>query len=297
LPSKRRLQIAEKAFNDKSLNQLADKNHVKFLKSQRRRFCSNNIRPASCINDCNGDKSILQEFTNYLELVGQPNSVNAADLEYSEEVEKLLSDCTALSSIESMFVELNELQECISKLKPGNDISFKSIYNEHIIYGCAHLFVHLCLLFNVLLRHGIVPTDFGVGVIIPLLKNKHGDHSNLHMHRGATVAPANAKLFESILLQLYGSYLVSDTLQLEFKKNSSCSIALFTFTEANKYCNNLRSKIYCALLDASKAFGKVLHTGNCLFLKLINRNVPTGFVRISKVQQNIDKIGKCNKCQ
>jgi len=33
-------------------------------------------------------------------------------------------------------------------------------------------------------------------------------------------------------------------------------------------------------LDASKAFDKVLHNG--LFLKLINRNVPIGFVRLMK---------------
>jgi len=41
------------------------------------RFCSYNIRPASCINGCHGDEDILQEFTNYFELVGQPHSVDA----------------------------------------------------------------------------------------------------------------------------------------------------------------------------------------------------------------------------
>jgi len=36
-------------------------------------------------------------------------------------------------------------------------------------------------------------------------------------------------------------------------------------------------KVCCAFLDASKAFDKVLHNG--LFLKLIKRKVPVGFVR------------------
>jgi len=35
-------------------------------------------------------------------------------------------------------------------------------------------------------------------------------------------------------------------------------------------------------LDASKAFDKVLHRPNGLFLKLINRNVPVGFVKLLK---------------
>jgi len=42
------------------------------------------------------------------------------------------------------------------------------------------------------------------------------------MYIGVTVAPAISKLFESILLQLFGSYLSSDPLQFEFK-NSSCN--------------------------------------------------------------------------
>jgi len=53
-----------------------------------------------------------------------------------------------------------------------------------------------------------------------------------------------------------------------------------TFTEAIKYCNNLGSKVYGAFLDASKAFDKVLQNG--LFLKLIKRNVPSGFVKLLK---------------
>jgi len=46
------------------------------------------------------------------------------------------------------------------------------------------------------------------------------------------------------------------------------------------YCSNLSSKVYSAFSNASKAFDKVLHNG--LFLKLIKRNVPTGFVKLLK---------------
>jgi len=95
-----------------------------------------------------------------------------------------------------------------------------------------------------------------------------------------TIAPAASKLFELILLKLYDEFLYSDHLQFGFKKNSSCTAALFTFTEAIKHFNKLGSKVCCAFLDASKAFDKVLHNG--LFLKLINRKVPVGFVRLMK---------------
>jgi len=35
--------------------------------------------------------------------------------------------------------------------------------------------VHLSLLFNAMLQHSFVPSDFCKGIIIPLLKDKHGD--------------------------------------------------------------------------------------------------------------------------
>jgi len=152
-----------------------------------------------------------------------------------------------------MSAELHGLHECISKLNPGKAVSFDGIHNQQkTVYNCTHLCVHLYRLYDALLWHCVVHSDFCVGVIIPLLKNKHGDHSNLDMYRGTSVAPAISKLSESILLQLYGSYLGSDPPQFGFKKESSCNSALFTSTEAIKYCNNLGSKDYCAFLDASK---------------------------------------------
>ena len=35
--------------------------------------------------------------------------------------------------------------------------------------------VHLTRLFNLMIKHGFVPSSFGEGVIVPLLKDKSGD--------------------------------------------------------------------------------------------------------------------------
>ena len=53
-----------------------------------------------------------------------------------------------------------------------------------------------------------VPADFRFGIIKPLLKNKHGDQSKAKMYRGITLTPVISKLFESVLLSLYGSFFV-----------------------------------------------------------------------------------------
>ena len=81
----------------------------------------------------------------------------------------------------------------------------------------------------------MVPSDFCNGFILPLLKNKHGDATDVNMYRGITISPVISKLFESILLRLYDSFLTSELLQYGFKKNSSCTQALFTVNESVRY--------------------------------------------------------------
>ena len=108
--------------------------------------------------------------------------------------------------------------------------------------------------------------------------DKHGDQTKLDMYRDITVCPTIAKLFEYVLMECYGDQLTSDELQCGFKKHSGCSHALFTFKQTTKYFIKKGGKMYCAFVDASKAFDKVLHNG--LFVKLLKKNVSSVFVRL-----------------
>jgi len=84
------------------------------------------------------------------------------------------------------------------------------------------------------------------------------------MYRGITLTPVLSKLFESVLLDLFGLFLTSNDLryvQFGFKKNLGCSHALFAFNETIRYFMNNNSRAFGAFLDISKAFDKVLHNG------------------------------------
>jgi len=107
-----------------------------------------------------------------------------------------------------------------------------------------------------------------------LFKCKRGDQTSLDTYRGITLTVLS-KVFEAVF---YGSFLTSSSLQYGFKKNSSCNHAQFTFVESMKYFTKHASKIFGVLLDASKAFDKVLING--LLMKLINRKVPYMFIWI-----------------
>ena len=164
-------------------------------------------------------------------------------------------------------VALGDIEQCIMDLKHNKTAGYDGVVNEHLIFSDHHLRVHLSLLFTAMLRHSFVPDDLCKGIIVPLLKSKHGDATSLDMYRGRpiTLSPVLSKVFEAVLLRIDKDYLISDQLQYGFKENSSCAHALFAVTEPIQHFTNRGSKVYCGFLDASKAFDKVLH--NCIFLR------------------------------
>jgi len=173
------------------------------------------------------------------------------------------------------FIDVCLQWSATANKSPGHD----GIIPEHLKYGGSELYLHLSLLFNAILKHAFVPEEFAYGIIIPLLKDKHGDSSKIiDMYRGITLSPAVSKLFEHVLIELYEDQLGSDHLQFGFKKEHGCVHALFTFKETTKYFVSKGGEVFCAFLDASKAFDKVLHCG--LLVKLLKKNISLSFVQI-----------------
>ena len=44
--------------------------------------------------------------------------------------------------------------------------------------------------------------------MLPILKHKHGDATDINMYRGITISPVISKVIELILLQLYEFFLI-----------------------------------------------------------------------------------------
>ena len=140
------------------------------------------------------------------------------------------------------------------------------------------LLQRLASLFNLMLRHSFVPSQFQSGHIIPLVKDQHGNKADIGNYRGITISPIISKVFEHVLKIIFQEHLMTSQHQFGFKRNSSTVHALHCLRETvNHYVNN-SSRVFCAFLDASKAFDRLVHAG--LFLKLMKRNVPLLFLNI-----------------
>ena len=58
-----------------------------------------------------------------------------------------------------------------SQMKSGKAAGYDNLSLEHIIHSHPSLICHLCKLFNMMLKHRYVPSEFGRGIIIPLVKD------------------------------------------------------------------------------------------------------------------------------
>jgi len=129
-----------------------------------------------------------------------------------------------------------------------------------------------------MMGHSYVPDSFTHGIIIPIIKDKRGDPTNVQNYRPITLSSIVSKIFEYYLLDKYSSFMPSDDLQFGFKHKIGCPNAIFLLRRVIEHFNDKGSNIYIASLDAVKAFYRINHC--TLFSTIIKHGLPKCFVDI-----------------
>jgi hypothetical protein len=93
----------------------------------------------------------------------------------------------------------------------------------------------------VILLHGYVPSKFASGIIVPMLKDRLADVSQLDNYRGITLCNVISKVFETCLYYKFESYLSSHRLQHGFKNHTGCQDAVFLVQQVT---NLLKKKLF-----------------------------------------------------
>ena len=96
-----------------------------------------------------------------------------------------------------------ELISAIQQLKHGKSCGPDGIPAEAIKHSGHLLSVHLTLLFNMCLCHCYLPNELIRTTVVPLLKNKCGDLSDVNNYRAIALSNCLSKLFESLILRCF----------------------------------------------------------------------------------------------
>ena len=104
-------------------------------------------------------------------------------------------------------------------MKGNKAAGIDGIYEEHIIYAPGHVIAHLAKIYTAMLKHGYLPKSLTKGLIVPLIKDKFGDYSDMSNYRGITLSSVFCKILELIIKESCEGSLITSDLQFGFKKD------------------------------------------------------------------------------
>ena len=154
-------------------------------------------------------------------------------------------------SISTLMVD-----KAIAKIRNNTTPGHDNICIEH--FKLAHPSVILILksLFNIFLHLGIVPLEFGEGVVTPIPKFKGQKCKvNADDFRGITLSPIASKIFEHSIHPFFHHLSTSDR-QFGFKHGTGCAHALKIVRNSIQFFTSKGNTVNLGLIDIKKAFDK-----------------------------------------
>jgi len=210
---------------------LLEKDMVQFWKSWSSKMVKD--KPAVVIDKESDGRIIAQKFADHFR-----KSCTLVDMDHPHNSEELLNLAAYISCAKAddfSLLDVETVNTCLAQMAKGKAPGVDGIQVEHLIYAHPIVIVLLCVLFNIMLTHGIVPTLFSSGIIVPILKDKHGDSSDMNNYRAITLSLCISKLFEKCLLSKFGHLLAVSPLQYGFQKKLSCSHAIYMLRAVTDY--------------------------------------------------------------
>ena len=204
------------------------------------------------------------------------NSVGYNEQEMSN-LKRKIDNMANKCSTDNVILSVNDVKEAINKLKHGKQEE-SGLFSNHFVNGPDRLFIIICILFNSMIVHGIAPSDFLIGTMIPIVKDHRKSIRQSNNYRTLTLGTILSKVFDILILNKHNSFFNTSEMQYGFKPNSSMVMSTFMVTQTITHYISNGSDVNVLLLDASKAFDKVDFIK--LFDKLIKKGLSPLIIRL-----------------
>jgi hypothetical protein len=209
-------------------------------------------------------------------LFTQRNEENKKEEEANQRIE---DDFLKKYESTTFNIDLNKLdiEESIKQLKNGKSQGTHGVCNENFKYAlCDELVDFIHVIFTKMINNKIMPNDFNVCIIKPLLKDLTKSANDISNTRPVAISNVLPNIFETILLIHVNKDHKESEYQCGFKSNSSCNHAGFILRECMNVAKQKNKKLYMVAIDASKAFDKVCRLA--LWSKLIKSSIDPAIV-------------------
>ena len=221
----------------------------------------------------NGPEEVCEKFrTVYSELYNSAESSDKMNI-IKKRVEEGISDGSTheVEKITSKVVKL-----AAASMKKGKGDVSGSYASDAIRNAPDILYDHLALVFRSWLSHGTVTRSLLACAFMPLLKSSLKNPSDTKSYRAIAGSSLWLKLFDKVILIVWGHLLTSGSLQMGYKRGSSTAQCSYVMMETITYFLNHGSNPLMVALDMSSAFDKCKFS--VMFMKLEAR-LPTVVLR------------------
>ena len=166
----------------------------------------------------------------------------------------------------------NIVKEAVSKLKPSKTDVSGSYVSDALKNAPDLLYDQLATNFRSWLVHGTVTPSLLACSFLPLLKSSLKDPCDPASYRAIAGSSLILKVFELVVILLWGHLLSSDSLQFGYKAKTSTTHCTWLVTEVVQHMLRGGIKPIVTVLDCSKAFD--LCKFSLLFKRLLDKGLP-----------------------
>ena len=183
----------------------------------------------------------------------------------------------------------HDVQGAVAKLKGGKAPGWDLLCTDHLMHLGANVLGGLSVLFNVMMNHSVLPSEFTYSLLAPLVKDKSGALDDRSNYRAIALSTTLSKILELILVERMAPFLVTGDAQFGFKANHSTTLATYVLKETVHHYISQGGPVYACFLDATKAFDRVCHSK--LFRVLADRKVPLPYLKLLWMWYRTQQMG------
>ena len=229
------------------------------------------------LEGANGEENIAEKFCQVYEELYKSSGTGEALDNLKHLVSNMLADDSETES-QVLRITGEVVKEAACKLKSGKGDVTEGYTSDAILNAPDILFDMLASVYKSWLIHGTVSLNLLACAFLPLLKSSLKNPAEANSYRAIAGSSLLLKLFDQVILLLWGHLLSSDSLQFGYKAGFSTTQCTWLVMEVASYFLRKRTPCIVTLLDCTKAFDKCKF--DILFGKLVDRKVPAVVIRV-----------------